>query len=87
MSRGPYLDAIDGHVKNLGITPMYMDEDQGNATWIKDIGDDNVMLIDALMKSEGWGQEKEASLNKRRKELQKLALETFALARRSNKVV
>lgn len=53
-----YTDAIDRHVADTGITPMYMDEDGGNANWINEIGHDNVMLLDSLMRSEGWGQER-----------------------------
>ena len=52
----PYLTAIDRHVADLGIDTMYMDEDNSNTTWIKQIGHDNVLKIDKLMKAEGWGQ-------------------------------
>jgi len=58
--RSPYLAAIDRHVEELGIYPMYMDEDGGNASWINDIGHDSVMDLDTRMRAEGWGQEKEA---------------------------
>ena len=58
--RSPYLAAIDRHVEELGIDPMYMDFDGSNASWINDIGHDNVMELDARMRAEGWGQEKEA---------------------------
>jgi 8-oxo-dGTP pyrophosphatase MutT (NUDIX family) len=58
--RSPYLAAIDRHVEELGIDPMYMDFDGSNASWINDIGHDNVMELDSRMRAEGWGQEKEA---------------------------
>jgi 8-oxo-dGTP pyrophosphatase MutT (NUDIX family) len=63
--RSPYLSASDKHVEDLGIYPMYMDEDGGNASWIEDIGHDSVMELDTRMRAEGWRQEKEAGMREK----------------------